>query len=77
MMKKKVLLILFVLLVSNPLFFNCKNTVNNADTDIVYITKTGDKFHRSSCHYLSKSKISISRDDAISAGYTACSVCKP
>lgn len=41
----------------------------------VYITKTGSKYHRSGCQYLSKSKISISLDDAKSRGYTACSRC--
>lgn len=43
----------------------------------VYITKTGAKYHTSSCRYLSQSKISISKKEAISKGYTACKVCKP
>lgn len=43
----------------------------------VYITRTGDKYHRSGCRYLSRSKISISRSSAISRGYEACSVCHP
>lgn len=45
--------------------------------DIVYITETGDKYHRSNCRYLSQSKIPIERREAIRQGYTACSVCKP
>lgn len=40
----------------------------------VYITKTGDKYHRYGCRYL-KSCIEISYNDARSRGYTACSVC--
>lgn len=43
----------------------------------VYITSTGTKYHRASCGSLSKSKISISKSDAIAKGYTACARCKP
>jgi hypothetical protein len=43
----------------------------------VYITKSGDKYHKSSCSYLRNSKIEISLKDAIDQGYTACSRCKP
>ena len=43
----------------------------------VYITNTGSKYHKSSCGYLSKSKISISKDKAVNQGYTSCSKCKP
>jgi len=46
-------------------------------TIIVYITKTGSKYHRNGCRYLSQSKISISLKDAKARGYTPCSVCKP
>lgn len=43
----------------------------------VYITKTGEKYHRSGCKYLRKSQISISLDDAIARGFEPCSVCNP
>ena len=43
----------------------------------VYITKTGKKYHRATCRYLSRSKIPISLKDAKANGYTPCSVCKP
>lgn len=43
----------------------------------VYITKTGTKYHTSTCSYLKNSKIAISKDTAVSQGYTACSRCKP
>lgn len=42
----------------------------------VYVTKSGAKYHRSSCQFLSKSKISISLA-AAKARYGPCSVCKP
>jgi hypothetical protein len=45
-------------------------------TDTVFITKSGDKFHRAGCRYLKKSCIPIERSEAIKQGYTACSICK-
>lgn len=42
----------------------------------VYITRTGSKYHRSGCRYLSKSMIPISLSEA-SANYGPCSVCNP
>lgn len=43
----------------------------------VYITNTGEKYHKSGCQYLSQSKIAISLAEACNKGYTPCSVCKP
>ena len=48
-----------------------------AKEQIVYATKTGKKYHRATCQYLSKSKIPISLKDAKAQGLTTCSVCKP
>lgn len=47
------------------------------DDVTVYITKTGEKFHRDGCQYLKKSQIPISRSNAIAQGYGACSKCNP
>jgi len=44
---------------------------------IVYITNTGNKYHRAGCRYLSESEIPIEKSEAISEGYTPCSVCNP
>jgi len=46
-------------------------------TQTVYITKTGKKYHRDGCRYLASSKIAISLKDAKARGYTACKVCWP
>jgi competence protein ComEC len=46
-------------------------------TVTVYVTKTGKKYHRDGCQYLSHSKIKITLKDAKAAGYTPCSVCRP
>lgn len=43
----------------------------------VYVTETGSKYHSAGCRHLKKSCISISLQDAIDQGYTACSVCNP
>ena len=43
----------------------------------VYITRTGTKYHRTGCRYLSRSRIPIKLSDAKRRGYTPCSVCKP
>lgn len=53
--------------------------VGVASTDTaatVYITRTGSKYHRSSCSYLRSSKIPISLTDA-KKQYSPCSICKP
>ena len=41
-----------------------------------YVTKTGTKYHRAGCRYLSKSKIPISSKNA-NLRYGPCSVCNP
>ena len=43
----------------------------------IYVTKTGEKYHKSSCRYLKNSKNEITLEVAKSRGFTACSVCKP
>lgn len=43
----------------------------------VYITNTGEKYHRGTCRYLRYSKYSISKSEAQREGYTACKVCRP
>lgn len=46
-------------------------------SQVVYITKTGEKYHTIHCRYLSKSCYEISLSDAIDKGYSPCSVCDP
>ncbi|WP_084164020.1 hypothetical protein [Olivibacter sitiensis] len=43
----------------------------------VYITRTGAKYHRDGCRYLSKSKIKTIKKEAVKNGYEACKVCRP
>jgi len=51
-------------------------TLSNISS-IVYVTKTGEKYHNSGCRYLAKSKASINLSEAKAKGYTSCSVCNP
>jgi hypothetical protein len=46
-------------------------------SETVYTTRTGAKYHRSSCSYLRKSKIEIKLADVKNLGLSPCSRCKP
>ena len=52
-------------------------TGGGTDDIIVYITETGQKYHRETCSSLKKSKIPIERSEAVRQGYEPCSICKP
>ena len=45
--------------------------------NVVYITESGQKFHRGTCRHLKDSKIEISLEEALAKGYEACGTCKP
>jgi endonuclease YncB( thermonuclease family) len=47
----------------------------DVEKDIVYVTKTGKKYHHSGCSFLSKSSAPIKIEDAKARGYTPCSKC--
>jgi len=42
-----------------------------------YITRTGERYHRGSCHHLRRSAYPITRAEAEAQGYTPCRVCYP
>ena len=42
-----------------------------------YITRTGARYHRGSCHHLRRSAYPITRAEAEAQGYTPCRVCYP
>lgn len=50
---------------------------SNVVSQTVYTTKSGEKYHKSSCRYLKYSKQAIDLDKAKALGYAACKVCKP
>ena len=45
--------------------------------DVVYITKTGSKYHKEDCSFLKKSKIPVSLEQVLGEGKTPCSRCHP
>lgn len=56
--------------------YNNTTSESNTDTEIVYITNNGNKYHREWCSYL-KTKKAIEKSKAIKKGYEACSLCNP
>lgn len=44
--------------------------------DTVYVTRTGRKYHKEGCRFLSRSKIPMKRNEAVEQ-YEPCGVCKP
>lgn len=44
-------------------------------SEIVYVTESGTKYHRSGCQHLKKSAIEIPLSRAEANGYTPCSKC--
>lgn len=49
----------------------------NLSAQTVYITKSGTKYHKSDCRYLSQSKIAVDLKEAVDRRYLPCSVCSP
>jgi hypothetical protein len=45
--------------------------------DVVYITASGDSYHRKDCRHLKTSKLKTTREDAEKAGKNPCKICKP
>jgi micrococcal nuclease len=66
---------------STPGFAQTKSSVLIAAADkkeeTVYITKTGKKYHRSTCGHLKQSKIAVTRKQAQEMGLTPCKHCNP
>lgn len=71
------LLLLAVLPVAMPLA-SVHSIASVQPTEVtVYVTKTGTKYHRSGCQYLSKSRIAMDLSEAKASGYGPCSRCSP
>jgi len=52
-----------------------KSNPTSLNNTIVYITKSGEKYHRAGCICLSKSKIIL--EESKKEGYTPCTKCNP
>ncbi|CRF31392.1 hypothetical membrane protein [Brachyspira suanatina] len=64
---KKVITFIIILMIS----------ANLIAQNVVYITKTGKKYHLQSCRTIRGEAYKISLSEAKQKGYTACKVCKP
>jgi hypothetical protein len=55
-----------------------RSQVTSSDGNVtVYITRTGNHYHRLGCRYLAKSCIPVSLKDAVERGELPCSRCRP
>ena len=52
------------------------SSLPNGDTT-VYITHTGEKYHKQHCQHLRSSKVPLPLEKASSRGYDQCSICEP
>lgn len=52
-------------------------TADDTTQQVVYVTKSGTKYHLGSCSHLSKSKIEKSLSEAKNAGFEPCKTCNP
>jgi len=81
MMKRYFIFLLFLSFLAGPVFPVSTHTVDvvavEAVQQVVYVTKTGKKYHKNNCRYLRQSKIKTTLSKAQESGYSACKVCKP
>lgn len=59
------------------LFCACLSLFASGEDTIVFITKTGKKYHLSSCSTLRSSSIAITLEEAVARGYEPCTICHP
>ena len=52
-------------------------TQQTPETQTVYVTETGEKYHKAGCSSLSDTSTAISITEAVRQGYTPCGRCKP
>jgi hypothetical protein len=67
---RRVLIIVLVCFITGDGYAAGRDTV-------VYITKTGEKYHAEECSSLRNSKIAVTLGEAVSKGYEPCQLCKP
>lgn len=72
-MRARIIICKLVLVAIFVLVTGCTET----EAQKVFITRTGEKYHRKSCGYLKYSSIELELREAKKNGYTPCSVCKP
>ncbi|MEA5033996.1 hypothetical protein [Cloacibacillus evryensis] len=71
------LVLLFILSASAIAVASPPQPTATSSNTIVYITRTGAKYHRDGCGSLSRSKIEITLKEAKDQGYGPCKKCRP
>jgi len=64
-------------LVPSPVQAQKPGEVAEPEQATVYITRTGTKYHRDGCRYLSRGKTAVTLEEAKRRGLGQCSVCRP
>lgn len=80
MLKRFFLAVLFALAVlapatDPPRITASPRTTRETQDCVVYVTRTGHRYHRAGCRYLRYSSFRTTRARAIAAGLTPCKVC--
>lgn len=77
--KDRIISIIIVVIVFVGIAFWFHNETKNPPNGntIVYVTRTGSRYHYASCSYLHSSSIRISLREADDRGYGSCSRCDP
>jgi len=81
MVRRALLVLLMVLGCLAPVSLLTRNDVGGTafaserKECIVYVTRTGTKYHQGGCRYLRSSKIPMTKSKAVKAGYTPCKRC--
>jgi hypothetical protein len=76
-------LVLIALLALSPALATARGVVRGArrrqatGEEIVYITRTGKKYHLKNCRTLRNPKIPVKLKDAVKDGYEPCKICHP
>lgn len=73
-MKRAIIFVLPILLLG--LFVGPEMRAQENNKTTVYVTKTGTKYHKEGCRYLSTSSTAMKLSE-VSSKYSPCSVCKP
>ena len=78
--KEAILIAIAVLVVAAAvlgLVMHNRQVAQDTEQVMVYVTKTGECYHRANCRSLRYSKYETTLSDAVADGYRPCRVCKP